>query len=283
MISSDASLQGWGASFHGLTTGGPCSMEEQKFHINVLELKAAKLAIIFHIEGKRCNISSHSHGQHDSSVILNENGWYQKPGVDCDQQRNLVIPFKTKDNNYYRILTRVNECRGTQGIQENQGFKQMETKPNNLHEFVSYKGNSRDGSVCIESITPITPVHILENGPFQPGQGCFLDILGSHGCVCFSPFCTYRKVSSESKSGSESNAHNNRSMARQTMVSGAFKNVCKKPTTFTSTQRYTERFYRKVESTRNTEFTTNRSLDNLRENLFAEGISGRVSNLITKK
>ena len=32
IISSDASLQGWGATCHGLTTGG---MEERKFHINV--------------------------------------------------------------------------------------------------------------------------------------------------------------------------------------------------------------------------------------------------------
>ena len=46
IISSDASLQAWGASCHGLTTGVPFSMEEETFHINVLELKAAKLAIM---------------------------------------------------------------------------------------------------------------------------------------------------------------------------------------------------------------------------------------------
>ena len=34
------------ASCHDLTTGGPWSMEERKFHINVMELKAAKLAIM---------------------------------------------------------------------------------------------------------------------------------------------------------------------------------------------------------------------------------------------
>ena len=78
-----------------------------------------------------------------------------------------------------------------------------------------------------------------------------------------------------------SNAHNNPSMTRPTMVSGAFKNVCKKPTAFTSTQRSTERSCRKVESTRNTEFTATSGLDNLRQNLLAEGISERASNLIT--
>ena len=236
---------------------------------------------VLHIKRTGCNISSHPHGQHGSPIILNENGGYQKPGVDCDQQGNLAIPFEAKDNDYCRILTRVNECRGRQGIQANQGFKRMETKPNNLHEIVSDKGNSRGGFVCLEGITPITPLHILENRSFQSGQGCFSDILGSQVCVCFSPFCTHRKGSSESKSGSVSNAHNNPSMARSTMVSRAFKNVCKKSTAFASTQRSTERSCRKVESTRNTEFTATSGLDNLRQNLLAEGISERASNLIT--
>ena len=201
---------------------------------------------VLHIKGKGCNISSHPHGQHDSPIILNENGGYQKPGVDCDQQGNLAIPFEAKDNDYCRILTRVNECRGRQGIQANQGFKRMETKPNSLHEIVSDKANSRDGSVCLEGTTPITPVHTPENRPFQSGQGCFSDILGSQFCVSFSPFWTYMKGSSESKSGSVSHVHNNPSMARATLVSRVFKNVCKKPTTFTSTQRSTERSCGKV-------------------------------------
>ena len=42
IISSDASLQSWGVSWHNLITGKPWSGEEQKFHINNLELKAAK-------------------------------------------------------------------------------------------------------------------------------------------------------------------------------------------------------------------------------------------------
>ena len=116
-----------------------------------------------HIKGKGCNISSHLHGQHDSPISLNENGGLQKPGVDFDQQGNLAIPYEAKGSDYCQILTRVNECRGRQGIQANQGFERMETKPNNLYEIVSVKGNCRGGSVCLEGITPITLLHILEN------------------------------------------------------------------------------------------------------------------------
>ena len=228
-----------------------------------------------------CNISSHPHGQHDSPIIFNENGGYQKPGVDWHQQGNLAILFEAKDNDYFRVLTRANECRGRHGIQANQGFKRMEIKPNNLREIVSDRGNPRGGSVCLEGITPITLLHILENLSFQSGHRCFSDILGSQVCVYFSPFCTHRKGSSESKSGSVSNAHNNPSMVRPTMVSRAFKNVCKNSTAFASTQRSTERSCRKFESTHNSEFTTTSGLENLRQNLLAEGISKSASNLIT--
>ena len=46
-ISSGDSLQGWGASCQDLRTRGSWSAEEWKFRINVLELKAAKWAIIY--------------------------------------------------------------------------------------------------------------------------------------------------------------------------------------------------------------------------------------------
>ena len=59
IISSDASLQGWRVGCHDLEKWGPWSMEEQKFHINELELKAAKLAIMSFTLKERDAISVH--------------------------------------------------------------------------------------------------------------------------------------------------------------------------------------------------------------------------------
>ena len=156
--------------------------------------------------------------------------WYQKPEIACDQQRNLPIPFETKD--YCRILSTVNECRGRQRIQANQGFQ---------------SGQGRDA--------------------FQ--------ISWAHKFICTFPlFALIGRVSySESKSESVSNAHNNPSMVRPTMVSRASKNFCKKSTIFTSTERSTERSRRKIESTRNAEFTATSGLDNIRQNVLAEEMS----------
>ena len=45
-ISTDASLEGWGTYCQGQKTGGPWTSQEKKDHINVLELRAVKYAIL---------------------------------------------------------------------------------------------------------------------------------------------------------------------------------------------------------------------------------------------
>jgi hypothetical protein len=51
-IESDASLQDWGASSQGKSTGGPWTVEERKHHINYLELLAAFLALRAFVRNK---------------------------------------------------------------------------------------------------------------------------------------------------------------------------------------------------------------------------------------
>ena len=111
-------------------------MEERKFHINVLELKAAKLAIMsFTLKERDATISVHI--PMDNMTALSYlmkmggggGGEYQKPGVDCNQQGNLAILVEAKDNDYCRILTRFNELRGRQGIQGNQGSTEWQLNP----------------------------------------------------------------------------------------------------------------------------------------------------------
>ena len=66
-------------------------------------------------------------------------------------------------------------------------------------------------------------------------------------------------------------------MVSQNMASRASKNVPKKSTASSSTHKSPERSSRKVEYIRNAEFTG--GLDKLKQNLLAEGISERASNL----
>lgn len=52
IIESDASLRGWGAVSNGVRTGGPWSPEESQYHINCLEILAAKLAVRSFLKNK---------------------------------------------------------------------------------------------------------------------------------------------------------------------------------------------------------------------------------------
>ena len=67
-ISVDASLEGWGAYCPGQKTGGPWTSQEKKDHINVLELRAVKYAILTF---SRLHPKSQSiHIQMDSIIVL---------------------------------------------------------------------------------------------------------------------------------------------------------------------------------------------------------------------
>ena len=68
VLTSDASREGWGATYEAVKTGGMWSVEEREFHINFLELKAALLAlqvfasqmtkahILLHIDNKQLSL-----------------------------------------------------------------------------------------------------------------------------------------------------------------------------------------------------------------------------------
>ena len=49
-IQSDAAKLGWGPVCRGQSTGGPWSKEERREHINLLELKAAHMAVLIFAE-----------------------------------------------------------------------------------------------------------------------------------------------------------------------------------------------------------------------------------------
>ena len=52
VIESDVSMLGWGAACGGVRTSGVWTLEEVQYHINVLELKAAFLAVQCFLKGK---------------------------------------------------------------------------------------------------------------------------------------------------------------------------------------------------------------------------------------
>lgn len=158
----------------------------------------------------------------------------------------------------------------------------MECKINHIEEIRFDMGKTRNGSVCIEGVTLAISIHIVENWPFHSGQGWLSNILGSRVCIYFPPIVIWGSVLQKVNQDRRLLLIITTGWRGQPWFPGLL-DISKKSTAFTSIKKTTERSCRKVEFTRNTEFTAASSLGNLRQNLLAERISERASNLITNK
>ena len=87
IISSDASMTGWGAFCQNQSAVGPWSIIERKCHINVLELRAVKLAImIFTVNKKIQSIHMRMDNMAALKYLVKMGGTYSKEMVDLSKE-----------------------------------------------------------------------------------------------------------------------------------------------------------------------------------------------------
>ena len=90
-IWSDASKKGWGAAYQGISTGGHWSVEEAKAHINVLELRAATLALKALLK-HQLPVPKHVHFRlHNTTAVayINKRGGHTLPCSDHSGTRTV--------------------------------------------------------------------------------------------------------------------------------------------------------------------------------------------------
>ena len=107
IIASDASLEGWVAFCQGHKTRGHWTLSEKKNHINILELRAAKYAVLTftHLYPTAKII----HIKMDNIVALSylmKIGGTRKIITCADQQGNLGIFTGQGDHNYCKVPPR---------------------------------------------------------------------------------------------------------------------------------------------------------------------------------
>ena len=142
IIFSDASKKGWCASCQGITTGGRWSSVEKTWHINVLELEAARLAILSFKKFKKLNSI---HQQIDNvtalslSLLLIKHGRNPEQTFNRNLERNLGLPHREENTFDSRIYTKSEQSNSRLGIPKLPGQQRMETLPNcfrtNLQSF----------------------------------------------------------------------------------------------------------------------------------------------------
>ena len=156
LISSDASLQGWGTSCQGLKTGGPWSVKKQNFHINVLELKTVKLAIMsFTLKEKDAILV---HIPMDNMTALS----YFMKMRGTKNQELTVISKEIWEYLLKRNITISTEyLPGSMNVEANKesrqtrDFNEWKLNPTIFMKLCQIRGTPETGE--------ITPVHVLEN------------------------------------------------------------------------------------------------------------------------
>ena len=140
---------GWGAVCQGQSAGGPWPQEERREHINLLELKAAHMAVLIFAELLK---PKSVYLQMDNQVIsvLKKNKGHSKSKNEPSEQGIVRISNKEWDHNYSRIYPREAQYSSGQVISK-KGQQSMEIKSQDISKTVLCKGWSRNKSVCHES------------------------------------------------------------------------------------------------------------------------------------
>ena len=126
MIESDASKTGWRAFYKKTSIAGVWSQAEQALHINILELRAEKFAILtFSIYNKELA----------ALAYLVKMGRTAAPTRDSGGKENMGIFFSQSDHTYCRVPAKDFKYQSRQGFQGNEKFfKRMDIKQANISE-----------------------------------------------------------------------------------------------------------------------------------------------------
>ena len=143
LIQTDPSRKGWGAVCQGISTGAHWSKEEQLLHINVLELKAVKLALLNFNKQKSLKAVHFSSRQHHWPILPRENGGDGEPNVSEIKKRNLAVSLETPDHNYLRISSKFFECGGRLAVSKQQGPSERKLCPKVFQQVCQRRGTPK--------------------------------------------------------------------------------------------------------------------------------------------
>ena len=189
-ITSDASLQGWGAVCNGTRTGGPWSQSEQGMHINCLELLAATLAAKTFLKGQiGQSVLLQLDNQTAVAYINNMGGTVSPQLTDLPLDVGLV----QRHNSDCRVHSRSSECCSRCRVQIVDGQGRLEASSQVVPRDQPEVGTPRGGPVCISPVHTTTSLLQLETRPISRGDGCVHPAMGEVQRLCEPPMVPDRE------------------------------------------------------------------------------------------
>jgi len=163
VISTDASLKGWGAKFENVTTGGLFTQAEKTLHINVLELKAIHLglkSLCRDLKGTHIKVLSDN-----STSVFCINNMGSCASMSCDFETKMIWNWAIERN----IWISASHIPGSQNTEADKESRKNET-------YTEWKLNENIFS------------EIISNFEFQPN----IDLFASRINKQLSCFVSYR-------------------------------------------------------------------------------------------
>ena len=270
VIETDASMMGWGAFYQGEATGGCWSPEEQKLHINELELLAVFYALLKKERGiivlvRSDNIAVVSH--------INKLGGTRSPPLIAQTkqifawclQRQIRVtsdpPREGKSNS--RLL-----------VQVPKGQDRLDTQFQRFQNCQPALGSPGSRSLCNNIFNSILQLESRGHG-----YRCIHSALGSHTSICSSSMVPNLQSVDENTNGENKGSTNHPTVESSAMVSNAANHGDRLPNTASRCARPTDSVS-KLRLPSEGQSSLPGRLEGIRQHLTAKQISSKATRLI---
>ena len=188
---------GLGAACQGQTAGGPRTAEEQKHHINMVELKASKLAILasirMHPEVKSIHLQMDNIVGLSYIVKMGGRGDPQQSLIG-HKQRDLGLLATERHHNYCRVSSWGFESRSRFPVAVYGGLERMETKTADFSGTLQFKGTA-DIDLFASRVSRQLPCYISwKLDPFSKGRDVYQRSWEYQNGYAFPPFSLIGRV-----------------------------------------------------------------------------------------
>ena len=278
-ISTDASTKGWGATCQEISTGGPWSQEEQKAHINILELKAAHLAILTFT---KFQIVQRIHVQMDNKIALSYlvkmGGTHNKDTLGLSKQIWYYLQSKKIT---IRVPTRSFECDSRLRVPQFSRQERLETLPRSVCKNLSEIRYSQYRPFCIPDVSSTSSLHGQEARSGKSGNQCHVSTMDKNVLICISPIQPNTLGIIKGKERSDHNDIGDTNMAIASMIFSSSEHVYPQSVFVNTSERPTSGPIRKTSSFSSKPNSKTGGLVDFRKSLASKGISDKAAKLIS--
>ena len=281
VITTDASLQGWGAVCQGVRTRGLWSQQESNtLHINALELKAALFAVrAFTAKERQLHVHLRMDNRTAVAYVLKMGGTRSSVLVGIAQElwgyaltKQITLTAEYLPGKYNH-----------EADWESRHFRDSSNWKLNPSIFQARPtlGAPRDRPVCRPSQCSTDELCQLVSRPICPGNRCLSDSLVETERLQLSTFLNDLPLSGKDQERPGNNSYDNTNLAYTSMVPSSTRNVLQTASSAPPSREHPYVSQSTATPPCSTRKLTTSGLDGFRQNILAKGVSEQTAELLS--